>query len=133
MNIDVRKIIFVVLFVLLTLILPMIILLIFFDATTQFSAYVVVYGLIIFGVLGYVVSCVKNMEGELNKALEEIKMQNAAIAHKISGGETANLTANIEKVVSAAKVSLNPEEPLVVRKSVKEELKKSDDGFDDFK
>lgn len=133
MNIDVKKIIFVVIFILLTLILPMIVLLIFFDATTQFSAYVVVYGLIIFGILGYVVSCVKSMENNLNQALEEIKMQNAAIAHKISGGETVNLTANIEKVVSDAKVSLNPEEPLVLKKPVSEELKKSDDGFDDFK
>ncbi len=133
MNPILKKALSVVAFIVLVLIIPSIILLIFFDASTQFSVYAFVYGIIIFGVFGYVVVSVKQMENQLSDALEEIKKQNAAIAHKLSGGQPVDLVADVENAVSYAKVTLNPEEPLVVSKPAKSEAKPADDGFDDFK
>lgn len=133
MNPIFRKFLLVAAFVVAALIVPTIILLIFFDSSADFSVFAIVYGIIIFAVFGYVVVSIKNMENELSDTLEEIKKQNAAIAHKISGGQPVNLAADIENAVSAAKVNLNPEEPLVVTKPVKTVNKPADDGFDDFK
>lgn len=133
MNPIFKKALSVAVFVAVALIVPTIILLIFFDASTQFSVYAIVYAIIIFGVFGYVVVSVKQMQNELSDALEEIKKQNAAIAHKLSGGQPVDLVADVENAVSYAKVNLNPEEPLVISKSAKSEEKTADDGFDDFK
>ena len=130
MNPIFKKALSVLAFIAVALIIPTILLLIFFDASTQFSVYALVYGLVIFGVFGYVIVTVKQMQNDLNDALEEIKKQNAAIAHKISGGQPVDLVANIEDAVSQAKVNLNPESPLIVTKNVS---KPADDGFDDFK
>ena len=130
MNPIFSKVLFVAAFVFAALIIPTVLLLLFFDATTQFSVYAIVYAIIIFGVFGYVVVSVKHMEDALCDALEEIKKQNAAIAHKLSGGQPINLTADIENAVSYAKVTLNPDDPLVISKTA---TKPADDGFDDFK
>lgn len=130
MNPILKKLLSVIAFIVLALIIPSIILLIFFDASTQFSVYAFVYGIIVFGVFGYVVVSVKQMQAELSDALEEIKKQNAAIAHKLSGGQPVDLVADVQNAVSHAKVNLNPEAPLVVSKPVS---KPTDDGFDDFK
>lgn len=130
MNPIFKKILSIAAFILVALIIPTVILLIFFDASTQFSVYAIVYAVIIFGVFGYVVVSVKQMQDELNEALEEIKKQNAAIAHKLSGGQPVDLVADVQNAVSHAKVNLNPEAPLVVSKPVS---KPTDDGFDDFK
>ena len=129
MNPILKKVLSVAAFVAVALIIPTIILLIFFDAATQFSVYAIVYAIIIFAVFGYIVISVKHMQDELYEALEEIKKQNAAIAHKISGGQPVNPTAEVDNAFSYAKVPLNPEEPLVITKTVKP----TDDGFDDFK
>ncbi|MBE6800817.1 MAG: hypothetical protein E7529_06395 [Ruminococcaceae bacterium] len=137
MNPILKKALSVVAFIVIALIIPTIVLLIFFDASSQFSVYAFVYALIIFGVFGYVVVSVKQMQNELSDALEEIKKQNAAIAHKLSGGQPVDLVADVENAVNYAKVTLNPEEPLVISKpaktEVKPEAKPTDDGFDDFK
>lgn len=133
MNPIFKKVLSVAAFILVALIIPTVILLIFFDASSQFSVYAIVYAIIIFGVFGYVVTSVKHMQDELNEALEEIKKQNAAIAHKLSGGQNVDLVADVENAVNYAKVTLNPEEPLVVSKPAKKEEKPTDDGFDDFK
>lgn len=130
MNPIFKKILSIAAFILVALIIPTVILLIFFDASSQFSVYAIVYAVIIFGVFGYVVVSVKQMQDELNEALEEIKKQNAAIAHKLSGGQPVDLVADVQNAVSHAKVNLNPEAPLVVSKPVS---KPTDDGFDDFK
>ena len=134
MNPLMKKALFVVAFVLGTLIIPMIILLIFADATTNFSAYVIVYGLIIFGILGYVVGSVRNMEKKLEETMDEIKMQNAAIAHKLTnydGGQQSNAAKAVTdsaNIKTSASIPLNPAEPLVVpTKKVKVE------DFNDFK
>ncbi len=138
MNSFLRKLVFVIAFVIVTLILPTIVMLLFVDTTSSFSTYIVVYGIIIFAICGYTVSSVMSMEKKLDAALEEIKMQNAAIAYKLSNGD--NEFNDVKKSVetntntststqSTLNVPLNPAEPLVVTKSPK----KVDDSFDDFK
>ncbi len=133
MNPILKKFLLIAAFVVASLIIPTIVLLIFFDASSHFSVFAVVYAIIIFGVFGYVVVSIKEMQDELSETLEEIKKQNAAIAHKLSGGQPVNLAADVENAISYAKVTLNPEEPLIVSKPAKSEAKPSDDGFDDFK
>ena len=133
MNPIFKKALYVFVFIILALIVPTFIMLVLFDAATQIYIYAIVYGIIIFGVFGYVVVSVKQMQNELSEALDEIKKQNAAIAHRISGGQSADLFADVENAVSYAKVNLNPEEPLVISKPAKTEDKPTDDGFDDFK
>ncbi len=141
MNSILKKVIFVVAFILLTLVLPAIVLLLFIDSSTSFSVYVITYGVIIFGILGYIVSSVRNMEKKLEEAMDEIKMQNAAIAYKISNGGfdlTAAPQAPVAPVVEenepvqTSNIPLNPAEPLVFPE-VKKAEKTSVDDFDDFK
>lgn len=140
MNSIIKRIIFVIVFVLLTLILPGILLLSFIDASSSFAVYVITYGVILFGVFGYIVLCVRNMEKKLEDTMEEIKMQNAAIAYKLSNTdfELGNVSKQdaapvTEKpVVNTANIPLNPAEPLVMPTDKKVE-KTVDDGFDDFK
>lgn len=141
MNTIVKKIIFVIAFVLVTLVLPSVLLLLFVDATTKLSTYLVVFAVIIFAVLGYVVVSVREMNKRLASALDEIKMQNAAIAYKLSnnGGEAGDTPDIVQNDVedktqeNSLNIPLNPEAPLVVTKKVQKQQKISDDGFDDFK
>ena len=140
MNSLMKKTIFVVAFVLATLVLPGILLLLFVDAAQSFSIYVIAYGVIIFAILGYIVACVRNMEKKIEETMDEIKMQNAAIAYKLtkgnvelnnSVGQPASMVTETP-VVNKSNVPLNPAEPLVMPE-VKVDAKASDDGFDDFK
>lgn len=141
MNSILKKLIFVVLFVLATLVLPAVILLMFVDASANFSIYVIAYGVIVFAILGYVVASVRSMEKQLGDALEEIKMQNAAIAYKLSNTDTElqNIAPAISPEVKADEpvktdnIPLNPAEPLVVPTAKRATEKIADDGFDDFK
>ena len=144
MNPILKKIIFVVGFILATLILPAFVLLLFVDASQNFAVYVIAFGVIIFGILGYIVSCVREMEKKIEKTMDEIKMQNAAIAYKLSNNmDELNVAATqpvapqvAESVqapaVDSANIPLNPAEPLVMP-TTKKTVKASDDGFDDFK
>lgn len=136
-----KKLLFVVAFVLLTLVLPAVILLMFFDAANNFSVYVIVYGVVIFGILGYVVSCVRNMEKKIEETMNDIKMQNAAIAYKITNVDNAanqnavqqpEVAYSKAEAVNSNNIPLNPPDPLVMpaEKPVKKAV---DDGFDDFK
>lgn len=141
MNTIAKKIIFVIAFVLVTLVLPAVLLLLFVDATTHLSTYFVVFAVIIFAVMGYVVISVREMNKNLDSALNEIKMQNAAIAYKISnnGIETDNTVGTVQNddeektEENSLNIPLNPESPLVVTKKVQKQNKITDDGFDDFK
>ncbi len=141
----IKKIIFVIAFVLITLVLPCILLLLFVDASNGFSVYVITYGAIIFAILGYIIASVRNMEKKLEETMEEIKMQNAAIAYKLTNvdNEMAPPSAPQQPVVQEVKeepaplvdssnIPLNPAEPLVMPTEKKVE-KVADDGFDDFK
>ncbi len=137
----IKKILFVIVFVLLTLFLPAVLLLLFIDSSQNFSAYVIAYGIIIFAVLGYVVASVRGMEKKLENTMDEIKMQNAAIAYKLTNVDNEIVNVPVEqpvpaenenKVVNTANIPLNPAEPLVMP-NVKKTEKIADDGFDDFK
>lgn len=139
----IKKIIFVIAFVLLTLVLPCVLLLLFVDSSNGFSVYVITYGIIIFAILGYVISSVRSMEKKLEETMEEIKMQNAAIAFKLTNVDNeisiapasqqpAVQEAKDESFVDTSNIPLNPAEPLVMPNDKKAE-KVADDGFDDFK
>lgn len=141
MNALMKKFVFVIAFVLLTLILPGILLLLFVDASQKFSVYVVAYGVIIFAILGYIVASVRNIDKKIEETMEEIKMQNAAIAYKLTNADNEGIPTPVqqpilnvpeEKVVNTANIPLNPADPLVMP-SVKATPKIPDDGFDDFK
>ena len=143
MNTILKKLVFVVIFVLATLVLPCVLLLLFVDSSNGFSVYVITYGVIIFAVLGYVVASVRNMENKLEETMEEIKMQNAAIAYKLTNVDNELSVAPApqqpivqevkdESVVDTRNIPLNPAEPLVMPTENKVE-KVADDGFDDFK
>lgn len=141
MNTVLKKIIFVIAFVLLTLILPGVLLLMFIDATQGFSVFVIAYGIIIFAILGYVIASVRNMEKKLEETMEEIKMQNAAIAYRLTNTDTELDKVGQQPVsddvvedapVTTANIPLNPAEPLIMPAPKKTE-KTADDGFDDFK
>ena len=143
MNSVLKKIIFVVAFILVVLVVPTFILLAFVDTTSSFSTYIIVFGVIIFAVFGYLIATVRSMEKKLEDALEDLKMQNAAIAYKISNTdvELENVKPAVEPVVKAetsSNIPLNPAEPLVMPNDKKDEQVKQtekviDDNFDDFK
>lgn len=141
MNSFFKKTIFVLLFVLATLVLPGVLLLIFVDASQNFSAFVIVFAAVIFAVLGYICISVQGMEKKLDKALSELKMQNAAIAYKISNSdfemvgvrEKSSDISGENVPADTSGVPLNPADPLVMPdEKIKGSQKKSDDGFDDF-
>ena len=144
MNPILKRIIFVIGFILATLVLPAVILLLFVDAAQGFSVYVITFGVIIFGVLGYIVSSVREMEKKVETTMEEIKMQNAAIAYKLSNNmdelnvavpqaAAPQVAEPVQQPAPAStNIPLNPSEPLVMP-TVKKTVKVSDDGFDDFK
>ena len=143
MNSILKRLVIVVIFVLATLVLPCVLLLLFVDSANGFSVYVITYGVIIFAVLGYVVAGVRNMEKKLEDTMEEIKMQNAAIAYKLTNVDNEIAPTPVpqqpivqeikeEPVVDTSNIPLNPAEPLVMP-TEKKTGKVTDDGFDDFK
>ncbi len=117
----VKKLLFTGLFVICTLVLPIIAMLIFVDAENSFSAYVIVFGIIIFGILGYITVSVHQSTKEVHQAVEEMKLQNAAIAYKLTHIEepkvVADAPAEVEEKPAEVeekpkKVNLNPADPL---------------------
>ena len=149
MNSILKKLVFVVIFVLATLVLPCVLLLLFVDAAQNFAAYVITYGVIIFAVLGYILASVRSMEKKLEETMEEIKMQNAAIAYKLTNVDSEMAPSPVvqqpivqeikeeeaQPVADTSKIPLNPAEPLVMptENKVEKVEKVADDGFDDFK
>ncbi len=113
----VKKLIFTVVFVAVTLLVPGFILLMTVDASENFGAYVIVYGIILFAVFGYIVVSMHSLSSEINKVLEEIKMQNAAIAYKLTNTASeikAEEVVKEEPVKDTSNVNLNPAEPLTI-------------------
>ncbi len=149
-----KKIIFTIVFTLVALVVPGLILLATVDAVNDFSAYIVVYGFILFAMCSYVLVSIYSLSKEVKNAVEEMKMQNAAIAYKITGNikddeldeieekskskepeksgkknkskskESANKE---EEKVDTSNVNLNPADPLTIDGKV------VSDSFDDFK
>ena len=139
MNSILKKLIFVVAFVLATLVLPAFLLLMFIDASQNFGVFVIAFGVIIFAILGYIIASIRSLQKKFDETMDEIKMQNAAIAYKLTNGvpeapvapqpQPVNEAAPVQ---STANIPLNPADPLVMPASKKTD-KKVDDGFDDFK
>lgn len=116
-----KKILFIALFIVCALVLPAVVLIGFVDSVNYFSVYVIAYGVILFGIFGYIVVSIRSMSKELHNAVEEMKKQNAAIAYKLSSAnfDVEDDTAYkkpVEKAVEekpAVKVNLNPAEDFV--------------------
>ena len=70
-------------FVAITLGLPLVLLLALVDAN-NFSVYIVVFGAIFFGSIGFLVAMVLKTKADITEQIEEIKVQNAAIAYKLT-------------------------------------------------
>lgn len=144
-----KKILLTIAFVVVTLIVPAVLLLLFVDALTSFAAYVVTFGVILFAILGFIVISLIDVQTTLKKTVEELKMQNAAIAYKLSNNtdivpvdvntdtneKTEVSTASNDTPKDTSKINLNPADPLVmpiVKQQAPVVEKKTDDGFDDF-
>ena len=132
----VRKLLFTAIFVAAVILIPGVILLLTVDAMQDFSVYVVVYGIILFAIFGYIIVSIHSISKEIHDALEEMKMQNAAIAYKLTTGEKAVEEDNkvtsekpIQPVVETPnqKTNLNPADPLTIDGKV------VSDNFGDFK
>ena len=116
-----KKLLFTAIFVVAALTIPGVILLLTVDATNQFGVFVIVYGVILFAIFGYIIVSMHSLSKEIHSALEEMKMQNAAIAYKLT-----NTTAPATDVASelqdkkedpvkdTTNVNLNPAEPLKI-------------------
>ena len=135
----VKKILFIALFIVCALVLPSLVLIGFVNADTNFSVYVITYGVILFGVFGYIIVSVKSMSKELHDAVEEMKKQNAAIAYKLTSGNfiveddiapAAPIEVEFTPVADAPvqKVNLNPADDFVAEAV----SSKSNDDIDDF-
>ncbi len=111
-----KKILYTAIFVVVTLAVPGVILLLTVDASQNFGVYVIVYGLILFAIFGYIIISMHSLSKEIQSALEEMKMQNAAIAYKLTNtpAETIDEPVVAEKPVDTSTVNLNPAEPLTI-------------------
>ncbi len=110
------------------------------DEIKASNTFFIYLGLVIFSAFGYIIVSIRSMSKELHEAVESMKMQNAAIAYKLTGedkkGKKKDDKDEKEKI-DISKVNLNPEEPLVPTKNNKgkdkKKTKKIDDNYDDFK
>ncbi len=110
-----KKALFVVIFVVFTLTVPALILLLTVDASANFAAYVIVYGVILFSIFGYIIISMHSLSKEIREAVEEMKMQNAAIAYKLTNNPVQEPTAaGVDEEAKTTNVKLNPAEPLKI-------------------
>lgn len=133
----VKKLLFTAIFVAVIILVPGLILLLTVDATQDFSVYVVVYGIILFAIFGYIIVSIHSISKEIHDALEEMKMQNAAIAYKLTNSEDKAVAEDnkvtsektVQPVVETPKqkTNLNPADPLTIDGKV------VSDNFGDFK
>lgn len=104
---------FVLIFVLVTMAIPLVLLLAFVDAN-NISVYIVVYGVMFFGSIGFMIAMLFKTKSEIQEQIEELKVQNAAIAFRLT-----------EMKKQGGMVQQTP----VAKPEVKEEPKEK---FDDF-
>lgn len=93
---------FVLIFILATMVVPLILLLALVDVN-NISVYVVVYGIMFFGSIGFMVAMLFKTKSEIQEQIEELKVQNAAIAFRLTemkkqGGIAQNATATMPEV-----------------------------------
>ncbi len=70
-------------FVLLTFCFPLVLLLAFVDANA-ISVYIVVYGIMFFGSIGFLIAMLLKTKQDISDQIEELKVQNAAIAYRLT-------------------------------------------------
>jgi hypothetical protein len=104
--------VFVLVFVLATMVVPLILLLAFVDANS-ISVYIVVYGIMFFGSIGFMIAMLFKTKSDIQEQIEELKVQNAAIAFRLT---------EMKKQGAAP-------QPAAAKPEVKEEPKEK---FDDF-
>ncbi len=102
-------------FVLITLVVPLVLLLALVDVN-NLSVYIVVFGLMFFGSIGFLVAMLLKTKSDIQEQIEEMKVQNAAIAFRLS---------EMKKQTRAVTESSN-------EKSVASEPETKKESFDDF-
>lgn len=124
-----KKLLFTAIFVLAVIFVPGIILLLTVDATNDFSVYLLVYGIILFAIFGYIIVSIHSLSKEMKDALEEMKKQNAAIAYKLTTDSVVEEKEPKEEKpkIDTSNVNLNPADPLKIDGKV------VSNSFDDFK
>jgi hypothetical protein len=100
-------------FVAITLVVPLLLLLALVDANS-FSVYIVVFGTMFFGSIGFLFAMLLKTKSDIQEQIEEIKVQNAAIAYKLT---------EMKKQGNSVQPSVEP------KPMVKTEVKEK---FDDF-
>jgi hypothetical protein len=105
---------FVLIFILATMLVPLVLLLALVDAN-NLSVYIVVYGVMFFGSIGFMIAMLFKTKSEIQEQIEELKVQNAAIAFRLT--EMKKQGGMIQQT------------PAVKPEEVKEEPKEK---FDDF-
>lgn len=149
MNNTIKKIIGIIVFLAIVFV-PLFLILLFVDELHAFNATVIYIGVVIFTIWGYMIISMRNMTREVHDAVESMKMQNAAIAYKLTMAEKISefetksdkdkkgkgkndKSDKDEDKVDIMKINLNPEEPLFPTKKKGNKSKKIDDNYDDFK
>lgn len=115
-----KKLLFTAIFVVAVIFVPGLILLLTVDATNDFSVYLLVYGIILFAIFGYIIVSIHSLSKEMKDALEEMKKQNAAIAYKLTTGVAAEAEEPKEEQpkIDTSNVNLNPADPLTIEGKV---------------
>ncbi len=153
-----KRILFTALYVLIALFLPLTILTIFVDATEKPEVWFIVLGAILFASVGLVLANAVSLRKTFESTLEDIKMQNAAIAFKLTSVfkdnpealdalmQHASSTSDAEDViepipsfeeenekpaVDTSRVTLNPADPLVFPEPKFTDKKPKDDKKSD--
>lgn len=128
----------VVIFVFAALIIPLVLLLLLVSAENV-SVYVLVFGIIFFASVGLILALMLSMRKEFFAALEELKVQNAAIAYRLSkNGKDAveesvnNVSDNSVNTMNSSSVNLNPETSFDFSKVKTEKKIVNEESFDDF-
>lgn len=104
-------------FALITFAIPFIVLLIFVDAD-YISIYVTAFGSILALALGFIVALILSVKKDLLAVVEEIKVQNAAIAFKLSKTDlnaSAAAPAQEEALPAAGQETAAPSAPPAVQ------------------
>ena len=143
-----KRIIFAAVFVVVALVIPLLLLIAFVDSSAHFSVYVLVFGIIIFASFGFILANIVSIRKNVETAMEELKIQNAAIAFKLTSVFKDNPEALDELLkqvnnpaaaedaapqVDTSKVSLNPADPLIMPEvTAKPEPEKKTETFGDF-
>ena len=138
-----KKILGIIIFLAIVFV-PMCLILLFTpDDQFMFDSFVIYFAIVLFSIFGYIIISIRSMSKELHEAVESMKMQNAAIAYKLTNGDKKGKKnkdvdddeEEKKEKVDIRKVNLNPEVPLVPDKDKKKnnKTKKIDDNYDDFR